>query len=131
VTSPGRPSGTARTLLLIAAGVVSVQGIAFAALTVLEVVSISSDRAGLGIVTGVFLALVAGGLLWAASRAAVGDAGVRSPLVFAQLIMLGLAWNFRGDELWSSAGIAVPALLVLGCLLASPVTRALHDDQPV
>jgi hypothetical protein len=131
VTSPGRPSGTARILLLTAAVIVSIEGVTFGILAALELFSVSSDRVGLGVAATLFLLLVAAGLLWAAWRVAEGDAWARSPLVFAQLIQLGLAWNFRGDPVWLSFAVAVPAVAVLACLLAPPVTRALRDDQPV
>lgn len=131
MTSPGRPSGTARNLLLAAAAIVSTEALIFAVLAVLEVFSVSSERIGLGVSTTVFLLVIAAGLLWAASRIVQGEAWARSPLVFAQLIQLGLAWNFRGDPAWLAPAIAVPAVAVLACLLAPPVTRALSDDQPV
>ena len=111
--------------------IVSAEALIFGVLAVLELLDVSSDRVGLGIGATLFLLVVAGGLLWAASRVAIGEAWARSPLVFAQLIQLGLAWNFRGDPAWLAPAIAVPAVVVLGCLLAPPVTRALTDDQPV
>lgn len=131
MTSPGRPSGAARTLLLSAAFIVSIEALTFGVLAVLELLSVSSDRVGLGLGATVFLVVVATGLLWAAFRVVAGESWARSPLVFAQLIQLGLAWNFRGDPTWLAPAIAAPAVAVLGCLLAPPVTRALTDDPPV
>lgn len=131
MTSPERPSGTAGTLLLTAAALVLIEGLAFAVLAVLELFSVSPERIGLGVGATVFLVVVAAGLLVAAWRVAHGDAWARSPLVFTQLILLGLAWNFRGDPAWLSPAMVVPAVAVLVCLLAPPVTRALSDDQPV
>jgi hypothetical protein len=131
VTSPGRPSGTARHLLLIVAVIVSLEGAVFGVLAVLELFSVSSDRVGLGVGATLFLLIVAAGLLWAAWRVVEGDAWARSPLVFAQLIQLGLAWNFRGDPAWLAVALAVPAIVVLACLLSPPVTHALRDDDPV
>lgn len=131
MTSPGRPSGTAKNLLLAAAVIVSTEALIFAVLAILEIFSVSSERIGLGVSTTVFLVVIAAGLLWAASRVVQGDAWARSPLVFAQLIQLGLAWNFRGDPVWLAPAIALPAVVVLACLLAPPVTRALSDDHPV
>jgi hypothetical protein len=131
VTSPGRPSGTARKLLIAAAAIVSIEAVIFAVLAVLELVNVSSERVGLGVGVTLFLVVIAGGLLFAAWRIAHGDAWARSPLVFAQLLQLGLAWNFRGDPAWLAPAIAVPALVVLACLLSPPVTRALTDDHPV
>jgi hypothetical protein len=129
VTSPGRPSGTARNLLICAGAVVCAEGLVFAVLAVLELFSVSSDRAGLGIGATVFLLIVAAGLAWAASRVVLGESWARSPLVLAQLVQLGLAYNFRGDPAWLAPLIALPAVVVLACLLAPPVTRALMDDQ--
>jgi hypothetical protein len=131
VTSPGRPAGTASTLLLAVAAIVSVEALIFAVLAVLELFNVSSDRVGLGVGVTLFLVVIAGGLLFAAWRVAQGDRWARSPLVFAQLIQLGLAWNFRGDPAWLAPAIAAPAVVVLACLLAPPVTRALTDESPV
>jgi hypothetical protein len=103
----------------------------FLALAVAELLDLSSSHAGLGLGTALFLAVIGAGLLWAAWRVTEGDAWARSPLVFAQLIQLGLAWNFRGDPAWLTPAIAVPALAVLAALLAPPVTRALDDDERV
>jgi hypothetical protein len=131
VTSPGRPSGTAKNLLVTAAAVVSLEALTFGILAVFELLDVSSGRVGLGVGATAFLLLIAGGLAWAASRVAVGESWARSPLVLAQLVQLGLAWNFRGDPAWLAPAIALPALVVLACLLAPPVTRALAADQAV
>ena len=129
MTSPGRPSGTASTLLIIVAVVVSVEALIFAALAVLELLNVSSDRVGLGVGVTLFLVVIAAGLWFASWRVAHGDVWARSPLVFAQLIQLGLAWNFRGDPAWLAPLIAAPAAVVLACLLAPPVNRALNEQR--
>ncbi len=131
VTSSGRPSGTARTLLLIVAAIVSLEALTFVVLAVLEAVNVSSDRVGLGLGTTLFLVIIGAGLLWAALLVVRGASGARSPLVFAQLIQLGLAWNFRGDPAWLAPAIAAPAIVTLGCLLAPAVTHALTHDRAV
>jgi hypothetical protein len=131
VTSLGRPSGTARTLLLTVAVLVSVEALVFAVLAVMELFNVSSARVGLGVGATLFLLVVAAGLLWAAWKIAAGETWARSPLVFAQLIQLGLAWNFRGDPVWLAPLIALAPIVALGCLLAPPVTRALTDAGPV
>jgi hypothetical protein len=110
---------------------VSVEALIFAVLAVLELLNVSSERVGLGVGVTLFLVVIAGGLLFAAWRIAHGDAWARSPLVFAQLLQLGLAWNFRGDASWVAPTIAVPAVVVLACLLAPPVTRHLTEERPV
>ncbi len=114
-----------------AAAIVSIEAVAFAVLAALELANVSSDRLGLGIGTTLFMVAIAVGLLWAGTRVVIGEAWARSPLVFAQLILLGLAWNFRGDAAWVTPSIAAPALVVLACLLAPPVTRALGRGPTV
>lgn len=131
VTRPERPAGTARALLLTAAVIVLLEAVVFLVLGVLEALDVSSERVGLGVGTTLFLLAIGAGLLWAARRVTEGDAWARSPLVVAQLIQLCLAWNFRGDPAWLAPAIALPAVLVLACLLAPPVTRALSDESSV
>jgi hypothetical protein len=131
VTSPGRPSGTAQNLLLAVAVIVSLEALIFAVLAVAELLNVSSERVGLGVGATLFLVVIAAGLLFAAWRLTRGEAWARSPLIFAQLIQCGLAWNFRGDPAWLTPAIAAPAIAVLACLLAPPVTRALSDQPPV
>jgi hypothetical protein len=114
----------------VAASIVSLEALTFAVLAVLELLDVSSGRVGLGVGATAFLIVIAGGLAWAASRVVLGESWARSPLVLAQLVQLGLAWNFRGDPGWLAPTIAVPAVVVLACLLAAPVTRALSDDRP-
>ncbi|MCW2830137.1 MAG: hypothetical protein JWP31_829 [Aeromicrobium sp.] len=114
-----------------AAGIAAIEALTFGVLAVLELLSISSERIGLGIGTTLFLLIIGAGLLWAGWRVTEGDAWARSPLVFAQIILLGIAWNFRGDPPWLSPALALPAIIALGCLLSPPVTRALSDDPAV
>lgn len=131
VMTSEQPSGTARKLLLTVFAIVAVEALAFGVLAVLELFHVSSQRVGMGVVVTLFLVLIAAGLLWAAWRVSLGESWARSPLVFAQLIQLGLAWNFRGDPAWLAPTIALPAVVVLACLLVPPVTRALSEDEAV
>lgn len=131
MTSRGRLSGTAKKLLALAAAIVSLEALTFVVLAVFELANLTSGRIGFGIGVTLFFVLFAVGLGWAALTIARGDSRARSPLVFAQLIALGLAWNFREDSVTIAAAVAVPAAVVLACLLAPPVTRALSDDEPV
>lgn len=126
-----QPSDTARKLLLTVAVIVSLEAFVFAVLAILELLNVSSERVGMGVGVTLFLVVIAAGLLWAAWRLAQAEAWARSPLIFAQLIQLGLAWNFRGDPAWLAPAIAAPAIVVLVCLLVPPVTHALSDDHPV
>lgn len=129
--SSEQPSGTAKNLLRAVTVIVAIEAFAFAVLAVLELFNVSSKRVGMGVVVTIFLLLIAAGLLWAAWCVGRGESWARSPLVFAQLIQLGLAWNFRGDPAWLAPIIALPAVAVLVCLLVPPVTRALNDEEIV
>jgi hypothetical protein len=131
VTSPGRPAGTARTLLLLAAAIVFAETLAYLILAVLDLANLSGNRVGTGI--GVGLVLVAYGLgqAWAAWRVTHGDSWARSPLVVTQIIQILIAWNIRGTSGWLAALLVVTATAALACLLAPPVTRALGADRPL
>lgn len=121
---------TARALLTIAGVVVAVEASAYVALAILDLANVSSERLGLGVGAGILLGLYGVGQLYAAWRVTRGDGWARSPLIVTHLIQLLLAWNLRdGDTRWLAVVMAVCALVVLGCLLAPPVTRALGRDM--
>lgn len=127
---PTPPTGTARTLLTLAGLVVAAQALALIALAVAEVAAIDASRVGLGASTAVFLGAFGIALLLGVSRVLKGESWARGLLVFTQLIVLLLSWNFRADDWWIPVTMAGGALLVLGCLLSPPVTRALADPPP-
>lgn len=118
-------------LLVLAGFIVFAEALTFVVLAVLEAVNVTSGRVGFGIGVTLFFLAFAAGLGWAAWLIAHGDSRARSPLVFAQLIALGLAWNFRPDSMALAIAVAIPAAVALACLLAPPVTRALNSDDPV
>lgn len=130
-SSPARPTGRARTLLTVAGLVMAVQALALIGLAVAEVAAIDASRVGLGASSALFLAAFGLALLFAVSRVLRGESWARGLLVFSQLIVLLLSWNFRDDVWWIPATMAGAGLLVLGCLLSPPVTRALSDDDAV
>jgi hypothetical protein len=118
--------------MLIAAVVVWAESLVFAVLVVLDAADISGDRIGFGVGAGVLLSIYGAGQAWAAWRVTQGDAWARSPVVVTQLIQLLLAWNLRaGDSTWAAILMALAAVVVLGCLLAPPVTRALGRSNAV
>jgi hypothetical protein len=132
VTTPQRPDGVARRLLLTAAAVVWAESIVFGVLVVLDVADLSGDRLGFGIGSGVLLTIYGAGQAWAVWRVTLGDAWARSPVVVTQLIQLLLAWNLRNsDSKWVGALMGVAAVIALVCLLAPPVTRALGRSNAV
>jgi hypothetical protein len=114
--------------LVVAAGLAAVEGFLLLAYGVLEGANVHADRVAMGITTSVFfaalgLALVACG--WLVGR---GRPWARSPIVVAQVMFLGLAWNFLGGATtWVSVVIAVVAGVVLVGLLHPASIDALAD----
>ncbi len=113
--------------LVVAASLTAVEGLVIGILGVGELVSVSSGRVTMGLTTGVFFAAYAVGLLFCAFQLTRGTAWVRSPVVLAQLIQLGLAWNFHGGATLPVAiGLAVAAVVVLAGLFHPASMRALE-----
>jgi hypothetical protein len=120
--------------LVAAAGLVGVEGCLVLAYAGLEAASVHADRAAMGITTSLFFCLLGGALLACAWFVGRGRAWARSPILMAQLLFLGLAWNFLGGQTtWVSVVLGAAALLVLGGLLHPASIRALsesRDDTP-
>ncbi|WP_332642774.1 hypothetical protein [Aeromicrobium sp.] len=132
MTPPEPLKKSARTLLGIAAVVVAVEALAYIVLAVLDLADVSRERLGLGVGAGLLLAIYGIGQAFAAWRVSQGESWARSPLVVTHLIQLLLAWNLRNeDTAWLAIVMGVCAVVVLSCLLAPPVTRALGRDIPV
>lgn len=121
--------GNARTYLRIACVLVVLEAAALLALAVAELADVASDRVGLGVSTAVFFLLIAVGLCGAAYGLWRRVSWARGPVVFAQLVQLGLAWSFRDvSPRLIAVALLVVAAGVLGCLLAPATTAALADD---
>ena len=92
-----------------------------------EALNLDSDRLVMGVTTGVFFLAYGLGLVfcaWGMNRVRPWS---RGPVLLAQLIWLGLAWNFRdGDTLPVAIGLAVLAALVLAGLLHPRSIEALE-----
>ncbi len=83
----------------------------------------------MGLTTAVFFAVYGAGLLLCAWQLTRRQSWARSPVVLAQLIQLGLAWNFRGgDTTWLAVGLAVVALVVVAGIFHPDSLGALEDD---
>ncbi|WP_156887166.1 hypothetical protein [Nocardioides sp. CF8] len=119
---------TAPPPLVTAASVTAVEGLVLVCLAVLEVASLTGGRLTMGLTTAVFFA--AFGLLllacgWLITR---GHTWTRGPILLAQLIALGLAWNLRGGETTLiSVAIGVVALIVIAGMLHPASIEAIND----
>jgi len=103
---------------VVAASLVVVEGLLVLVFAALEAAHLHQDRAVMGITTAVFFAAVGLGLLACAWLVLHGRAWPRSPIVVAQVLILGLAWNFLGGgTTWVSVVMALVAAVVLIGLL--------------
>jgi hypothetical protein len=117
--------------LVVAASLVAVEGILLLGYAVLELASISSDRAAVALTTALFFAGYGALLLAAAWAVTHGRSWARSPIVLAQLIQLGVAWSFRGgDTTVVAVAMAVVAVVVLvGVLLPSSIDALAQREE--
>ena len=124
----------ARLFVVIAVSVVAIEAVVYVVLAVLAFADISGDAIGTGTGIGIALFLVLYGLaqLFAAWKLLSWHTWARGPLLFTQLVQLGLAWGLRDSkEQWLAILMAISAAVALGCLIAPAVTRALLDDDAV
>jgi hypothetical protein len=115
--------------LKIAAAVVALEGLVVAILGIGEAIKIDASRLVLGLTTAVFLLLYGAGLVLVARGLYRTASWSRSPAVLAQLIQLGLAWNFRGGSTsWVSVLLALAGAGVLVAMFRKASRDALADD---
>ncbi|MFY0406329.1 hypothetical protein [Solicola sp. PLA-1-18] len=126
---PGPGTG-ARAAVVLAAVVVAAEALALLTFAALDLASVSSGRLALGIGTSLFFVVYGGGQLVAAWGLLRLRSWSRGPVLFTQLIQLGLAWNLRGTGTPLAPFLVVAAVVVLGCLLNRPVLRAFEAADP-
>ncbi|MEO6470844.1 MAG: hypothetical protein ABIR57_03270 [Aeromicrobium sp.] len=131
-SSPPSARQDARKFVLVAVFVIGFEALAYVVFGLVTIASFAAGEAASTMGIGVFLAAYGVAQLYAGRMLVHWHSWARGPLVFTQLIQLGLAWGLRHSERpWLAVVMAVTALLALGCLLAPPVTRALIDDEVV
>ncbi len=114
--------------LVVAASLAAVEGLVIGVYGLLELFSVTPGRVTMGVTTAAFF-VAYGALLvfcgWQLTRRA---AWARGPVLLAQLIQLGLAWNFRdGDTLPVAIGLALVSVVVLAGLFHPASMRALDQ----
>lgn len=115
--------------LLISSVLVALEGVGLLLLGGLEVFSTSAGRLTMAITTAVFFVLFGAGLLLSAWALRGLHSWARGPVVFAQLVQLGLAWNLRGGETtYVALGLCVVASVVLVGVLHPASTRAMGHE---
>ena len=116
--------------LRLAALLSAVEGLLVLAYAVAEAFSLHSDRAVMGVTTALFFALLGAALVACAWFLLRGRPWARSPVIVAQIMAIGLAWNFLGGRTtWVSAVLAAVAVAVLGGLLHPASIAALEAGR--
>ncbi len=114
---------------MVAASLSAIEAFVLAGLGVLELANLRSVRLTMGLTTSVFFLVAAAGLAWCAWSLWSVRRWARGPVVMAQLIQLGLAWNlWAGSTKPLSAGLAVVALVVIAGLVHPASTVVLEED---
>ena len=114
--------------LVVAASVAAVEGLVIGVYGLLEVVHVSPGRVTMGLTTAVFFTAYGALLVFCGWQLTRRAAWARGPVLLAQLIQLGLAWNFRdGDTLPVAIGLALVSVVVLAGLFHPASMRALDQ----
>lgn len=121
---------TAPPPLVVAASITAVEGLMLLALAVLEIANLTGGRLTMGLTTAVFFAAFGVLLVGCGALITRGHTWPRGPILLAQLIGLGLAWNMRGGETTVlSVGIGVVALIVLAGMLHPASIEAINETD--
>ena len=116
--------------LRVAALIVLVQGVLTVVLGVVEALNTKGDRVVMGSTTALFFVVYGvalGVCAWGLSRR---HSWARGPVLLAELMWLGLAWNFRTSDLtWLAVLGAVSAVVALVCLVHPTSTEALERGR--
>ena len=114
--------------LVVAASLAAVEGLVIGVYGLLELFSVSPGRVTMGLTTAVFFAAYGALLVFCGWQLTRRSAWARGPVLLAQLIQLGLAWNFRdGDTLPVAIGLALVSVVVLAGLFHPASMRALDQ----
>ena len=114
---------------MVAASLVALEALVLVVLGVLELANLRAIRLTMGVTTSAFFLAAAAGLGWCAWALWKVRRWARGPVVMAQLIQLGLAWNFR--DVWTlllPVSLALVALVVIVGLLHPATTEVLEED---
>lgn len=125
------PARTAPVPLRVAAVLVALEGLALAAYGVAELFAITAPRAAMGATTAVFFLACGAALVLAAWGLLRLRSWVRAPVVLTELIVLGLAWSFRGGSAGTTAVsvvLGVVGLAALAGIFHPASTAALGPD---
>jgi hypothetical protein len=104
--------------IVVAAALLALEGLVGLAYAVISVGQIRLSRAAVGVGVAILMAVFGVLLLLVARGVFLGRRWSRGPAVATQLILLPIAWSFRGGvTTWVSVALAVLAIVVLIGLL--------------
>ena len=116
--------------LALAAGLLTVIGVASAGYGVLELLATRASRAVVGSGAAIILLGYAVLRIGVARGVFRGRRWSRAPAIATQLIQLPVAWSFRGGETtWFAALLGAVSLIVIVCLLLPSSTRVFTAGQ--
>ena len=117
-------------MLVVAAALAGVEGLALVLYGAAVLAAFSGARATMGVTTAVFFLVYGAGLAAAAWGLFRLRSWARAPVVLAQLIQLGVAWSFRGGSSTAEAvALAVVAVVVLAGVLNPASLRATSEER--
>jgi hypothetical protein len=112
--------------------VVGLESLVLLGLGVAELASLNSSRLAMGASTALFFVAAGVGLaacawgLWRSRRFG------RGPVLMAQLVALGLAWNMRVGEtrIFAVALVVAAAVVIVGMLTPASMSALEEDGEP-
>lgn len=106
------------------------EGVVLVVLAVLELAHLTGGRLTMGLTTGLFFAVFGALLILCGRLITRGHTWARGPILLAQLMGLGLAWNTRGgDTVLLSIAMGVVALVVLAAMLHPASIEAINAQE--
>jgi hypothetical protein len=117
-------------LLVGAAVLVGLEGLALTGLGILELANLHAERVALAVTTALFFLGMGAGLLACARGLVQVRSWARGPVVAVQLIALLLSFSFWGGQTRPGAVVlALVSVAVLVSVLHPASTRALGEDE--
>jgi hypothetical protein len=113
-----QPQGRRPLTIVVAAALLALEGLVGFGYAAISVGQIRMSRAAVGVGVAILMAAFGGLLLLVARGVFLGRRWSRGPAVATQLILLPIAWSFRGGiTTWVSVALALVAIVVLVGLL--------------
>lgn len=128
-TIPGIPPPSVPPPLQVAVALTGLEAGALLLQGISLVPAMDAQRVAMGLTSVAFFVLYGAGLAWCAIQLRRRRSWARSPVVFAQLIQLGVAWSFKDPPTtYVAVALALVALIVLAGVFHPQSLRALANE---